>query len=1182
MRDFSLSLRVRVLLLVGVLFAVFLGVEWLYANSMRRMRLEFVRQGLLQDAQLFAAKGNRVVDHARGAVEGLVNGQQVRPTLASAQCQSTVTQRDRKIPQIANILTALPDGRVICLTTPGVWPVNIANRPYFQQALASPGVVVGETIVGRISGRRVLPVIEAVRDAGGRPLEVVAIFVDLAGFATQAASSEHPAGATFGLFDAKGRVLVKGSDAQGDASHDIAGTALFRAVAARGAEGAFDAIEVDGARRLYGVARFTETAAGPIWLWYGISKHSAIASIEHDFIESVAATLGLLLATLAVVWAGGARLVLRPVSVLAAAARRMGQGDLSARSGLAQAGGELGTLAKSFDDMAASLEARSHDVLLATRAVKVLSRWNEASNTARDEKTLLEGMCRAIVEAGSYRGAIVGFAKSGEQKSVVPMASWGLDLQFVANLGITWADDPRGRGPMGTAIRRGATVVMNDTITNPDTSPWREDAQRYHLNAVVALPLKVDGAVIGALAIYAAEAESFGEQEVVLLTEVSAALVSGIAGLRARAARARLEVSLQTSEELFRAAADASPDALFVFKSVRDSAGNIADLEIIEMNARAAKQIGIAREEAIGKTYVGLLPLYATQGTFDKYVQVATTGTRFEGEFSYDVPQKGQRWFRQQVVRVGDGIAISLRDITAWKTAGDKIREAEERMRLALEAARMGAWSADIESDTYTLSEETGPIFGLPKGAGPRSTAALLEAVHRDDREALVSGIERSRTSTQAARREFRVVWPDGTLHWVETHGNVICDEAGKPVRTFGVFVDITQRKLDIAALQRANRALKTLSAANEVLIHATSESELLHDVCRVAVEAGGYGVAWVGFVEHDPAKTVRIVAQYGSDEEYLGSINVTWADTEYGRGPTGAAIRTGTTQVNQNTRTNPNLAPWRDGVLARSLLSSIAMPLNGASGTIGALTLYAREVDAFSEDEVRLLQELAADLAFGIVTLRTREERDKIALEHEHHAEILRRGLEESIQAIAATVEARDPYTSGHQKRVADIATAIATAMGLDEDRIHGVHLAGVLHDLGKLRIPAEILSKPGKLSSIEYELIKGHSQAGYDILKDIHFPWPLARVVWEHHERVDGSGYPRGIKGDEMLLESRIMAVADVVEAMASHRPYRASLGIESALKEIQRGRGTAYDPVVVDACLKLFREGGFTLPT
>jgi len=191
-----------------------------------------------------------------------------------------------------------------------------------------------------------------------------------------------------------------------------------------------------------------------------------------------------------------------------------------------------------------------------------------------------------------------------------------------------------------------------------------------------------------------------------------------------------------------------------------------------------------------------------------------------------------------------------------------------------------------------------------------------------------------------------------------------------------------------------------------------------------------------------------------------------------------------------------------------------------------------------------------------------------------------LRTSLLDSISAIAATVEMRDPYTAGHQRRVAQIATAMAGLLGLSDQQIEGLYLACVVHDVGKIKIPAEILSKPGNLTQLEFALIKQHPRAGYEILKEVDFPWPIAQFVLQHHERVDGTGYPQGLKGDDILLEARIIAVADVIEAMASHRPYRAGLRIEAALAEISSKRGTLYDPAVVDAAILLFREKEFLL--
>ncbi|QSB01531.1 response regulator [Methylomonas sp. EFPC1] len=205
-------------------------------------------------------------------------------------------------------------------------------------------------------------------------------------------------------------------------------------------------------------------------------------------------------------------------------------------------------------------------------------------------------------------------------------------------------------------------------------------------------------------------------------------------------------------------------------------------------------------------------------------------------------------------------------------------------------------------------------------------------------------------------------------------------------------------------------------------------------------------------------------------------------------------------------------------------------------------------------------------------------EERTRKLMESERN---LRAGMLDFVTAIAATIEARDPYTAGHQRRVAHLATAIARGLQLPEERIEGLTLASVVHDIGKIRIPAEILCKPGRLDDLEFSLIKRHAETGYDILKSINFPWPIAQIVLQHHERPNGSGYPCGLKKGEILLEAEILAVADVVEAMKSHRPYRAGLGLDVALQEISDNRGVLYNSEVVEICLTLFRERDYSLP-
>lgn len=204
---------------------------------------------------------------------------------------------------------------------------------------------------------------------------------------------------------------------------------------------------------------------------------------------------------------------------------------------------------------------------------------------------------------------------------------------------------------------------------------------------------------------------------------------------------------------------------------------------------------------------------------------------------------------------------------------------------------------------------------------------------------------------------------------------------------------------------------------------------------------------------------------------------------------------------------------------------------------------------------------------------------RKRVEKELKENLKKLRRTMKGTIYAMAMTVELRDPYIAGHQRNVAQLASVIAKDMGLSEEKIEGVCLAGSVHDIGRTSIPIEILAKPAPLSELEFLLVKRHPQIGYDILSMIEFPWPIGQIVLQHHERMDGSGYPQGLSGKDILLEARILAVADVVEAMTSHRPYRPAYGMEIALGEISKNRGKLYDANVVEACLRLFREKEFS---
>jgi putative nucleotidyltransferase with HDIG domain len=389
---------------------------------------------------------------------------------------------------------------------------------------------------------------------------------------------------------------------------------------------------------------------------------------------------------------------------------------------------------------------------------------------------------------------------------------------------------------------------------------------------------------------------------------------------------------------------------------------------------------------------------------------------------------------------------------------------------------------------------------------------------------------------------------------------------------------EVEVRKEAEELLSSINLELTMLSDCIHAVVRATDEQNLIQEVCRIIVEVGGYEMAWVGFAEQNLDKSVRPVAWMGKNEGFLETVEISWDDCDHGQGPTGTSIRTAQPVVNENTSENEDIVIWREELLKRGFKSSVALPLIYEKDVLGVLTIYASIPEAFDKSEIDRLMGLANDLTYGVRALRTRIERIEAENEIELHVNKLQKALSGTIEVVASTVEVRDPYTAGHQRRVATLARAIAEEMNLPAHQVEGIFMAGVVHDLGKIYVPAEILSKPSRLNDIEFNLIRTHSQVGYDLLKTIEFPWPIAKIVHQHHERLDGSGYPQGLFSEQILLEAKIICVADVVEAMASHRPYRPAMGVEKALKHIDEESGNLYDSKAVFTCLELFSEKGF----
>jgi len=406
--------------------------------------------------------------------------------------------------------------------------------------------------------------------------------------------------------------------------------------------------------------------------------------------------------------------------------------------------------------------------------------------------------------------------------------------------------------------------------------------------------------------------------------------------------------------------------------------------------------------------------------------------------------------------------------------------------------------------------------------------------------------------------------------------------EADGHLLIIGIFRDLTDLEDREQRLEIKRWALQAYAGAALALGSARSAAGLTQAVCEAITSDSIFVLAWVGFPSDGPEKLIQMEGFAGPTVHYLDGLEVSCGeDRPYGQGPTGVAYRTNTVQVMEDARTDPHFVPWREKAAIQNIRSSINVPFSVGDERRGVIAIYSSHPRAFGPVVTDAFVHLAEEIGIGLHKLKQEERLNAERLELEKAQKELSTALSATVGAITTAFEMRDPYTAGHQERVAQIACAIARELNWPEDKLQAIRVACLVHDIGKIAIPAEILTKPTRLTTAEMAMIKEHPETGYRILKDVPFQWPIAESVRQHHERLDGSGYPRGLKSDQIILGARILAVADIVEAMASSRPYRPGLGVETALKEIEKQAGTLLDPDVVRICLSLFHEKGFVLP-
>lgn len=441
------------------------------------------------------------------------------------------------------------------------------------------------------------------------------------------------------------------------------------------------------------------------------------------------------------------------------------------------------------------------------------------------------------------------------------------------------------------------------------------------------------------------------------------------------------------------------------------------------------------------------------------------------------------------------------------------------------------------------------------------------------------SCLESTQTGEEV-REEFTT--EDGRTYLSRTYP--VLDENSNYSYGIHIFQDVTNEHAQEKKIENLNKTLRLISRCNEILVRSIDENELVTTVMGEIIKHSSYDFVGVYYKGED--KTTCYEYRF-SEDEMLKLKTVDISKEKYQDCPVNVCIEKRRVINIENIKADEE---WTEilhrskDICPASLYgmkgSILLLPLSN-SESLGAMVIYSKRPQTFSSDQVELFIELSEDTAYGIHTLRLREKFVQTSQHRDETLKKLKESLDGTVKAVASMVEARDPYTAGHQTRASALAVAIAQELGLDKEQIEGIKVAGQVHDIGKIQIPSELLTKPTKLTDIEYQLIQTHPQTGYEIVKNIHFPWKIADIILQHHEAIDGSGYPNGLKEDDILLEAKIISVSDVVEAIASHRPYRAALGVDYALNYIEENKGVLYDTEVVDACLKLFREKNYILP-
>jgi PAS domain S-box-containing protein len=577
---------------------------------------------------------------------------------------------------------------------------------------------------------------------------------------------------------------------------------------------------------------------------------------------------------------------------------------------------------------------------------------------------------------------------------------------------------------------------------------------------------------------------------------------------------------LHKSEEKYRTIIENIHEGYFEI----DLAGNFTFF-----NDSMCRCLGYSPKELMDMNYKKYTDKENAKKLFKTYNETYKTGTTSR-LLEYEIIRKdGTRRQLEGFVSLqkdssGNPLAFrgTIRDITEHRKAEKTLKESEERYRALFDRSMDIIYIIDFDGNFIDANTNALNRFGYTREELPSLNVASL--MNKDQLPFALKIIQEiKKYGVQRDLLEIRLRHKDGTPIYIESKGSAVISN-GKAIAIQSIARDITERKAVEKKLLESEKYFKEITENSSDIIFITDKNGNIKYCSRSIERFSGYTpeelIGKSGFILIHPDDLERAVNDYRAA--------ILLRDT---------AIPNGFRIIHKD-----GSERYLEG-LGKNLLDN---------PDVAGFIMNVHDATESKRAEKKLLQTL----------------------------DNLRKAFGVTMQVMVSAVEMIDPYTAGHQIRAADLARAIATEMGLSQEQIDGTRIASTIHDIGKLSIPAEILSKSTKLTEIEFSLVKEHSHSGYEMLKDVESPWPLAEIIHQHHERMNGTGYPKNLKGDEIIIEARILAVADVVEAMASHRPYRASLGIEAAVEEIEKNKGILYDDTVADACLRLFREKKYQL--